>query len=332
MTCSKFSQDTLLEMLCYCSRDQLERHSIISWQLKCLIAQNFRSKPYRVFDRLDITCDDNEYSYTLHHQRTQWHPNQTEYTAQHFLDGNKCKQQVNALCPLPEMRPYLGESVRVKTAVLVVKEEAGLNRKLAAEIETVAHIWSDQELVILPITRYFTEAYRIKPYITDALIQQIANSGRIFQVRQLMISNPDFSFKDYSELYSAKILIVVYFLPFKCPENLLDFLQEPGAKPLVVLCFDFWKALTEASLFIDRIAQSFSSASTSSNFRLIIKYNNRDGSKLLNKFCIENRTTNEVLQLKNIDENEIVNNCGETFVNNTDRINSKYILVERSRL
>ncbi|KAI1715830.1 hypothetical protein Ddc_10901 [Ditylenchus destructor] len=326
MAYSKFAQDSLLEMLNFYSRDQLEHHSVTSRQLYRLIELNFPSKPYRIFDAFHIFCDESEYS--LMHKCVRWNPNIEDYNAQQFSDGKKCNQQDLSLesthYSLSEMRLYLGRSVRIKKTFLFIREEINLKTEIIAELQTIAHLWSDQEFVIAPKSgRYFTDAMIQR-------IQSITNSERIFQARELTIYNPHLSFKDYSMLNSAKILKVICFSPCKSSADILHLLEKPGAKPQLVLCYGSWSTeeqFKQASLLIKLIFQSFSSASTISAFRLIIMYF-KHNNKSIKEFRVENRITSEVLQLRNITENEAINYLG----NYIDKINFRYILVERSQL
>ncbi|KAI1700749.1 hypothetical protein Ddc_17947 [Ditylenchus destructor] len=317
MACSKFAQDTLLEMLRFCSRDQLERHSIVSRQLKCLIAQNFQSTPYRVFDRLNISCDKTQYTYAL--GQYVHDPNRADYNMKLFLGGKKCPS--NTLLEkkgfsVNKMQRYFGKTVRVKQTTFSLRDDStAMNPKIEADMETIAHLWSGQ--ILIPL---------LSPEMTS-------------QVRVLTICSPDLSLKDYPMLYSANIFHAYYTKQFKNPTNLLYFLEDPRAKPITVInCFRWNESVT---LLIDLISQSFSSASIVSAFRLIIAFNSTivHGSEVrVKEFRLENQTTNEFLQLKYVTEKEAIKICGEWIkldgqnwmMDETDV--KRHILVQRSRL
>ncbi|KAI1701565.1 hypothetical protein DdX_16040 [Ditylenchus destructor] len=79
------------DLLCYLNRNQLERFSIVCRPLKHYIDRYFHSKPYRIFDRLEIHGG----SYGLRHNsaglfsplenHVHWHPNREDYSVQQFL-------------------------------------------------------------------------------------------------------------------------------------------------------------------------------------------------------------------------------------------------------
>ncbi|KAI1694251.1 hypothetical protein Ddc_22220 [Ditylenchus destructor] len=84
MSCSKPLPPFVCDLLYFLNRNQLERFSIVCRPLKNFIDRYLHTKPYRVFDCLDIRGG----SYALRHNNVRWHPNQDDYSAQQFL-GNQ---------------------------------------------------------------------------------------------------------------------------------------------------------------------------------------------------------------------------------------------------
>ncbi|KAI1691013.1 hypothetical protein DdX_22157 [Ditylenchus destructor] len=94
----------ILDVLRYLNRDQLERFSIICRPLKNFIEQHLNTKPYRVFDKLQIRGG----LYALFHNNAQCYPKRDPGGGQHFYDYYS----------FAEMRPCLGPTVRVKQTII----------------------------------------------------------------------------------------------------------------------------------------------------------------------------------------------------------------------
>ncbi|KAI1697781.1 hypothetical protein Ddc_19511 [Ditylenchus destructor] len=171
-------------------------------------------------------------------------------------------------------------------------------------------------------------------YFSHALVQRIQHilsPETISQVRMLTIWSPDLSFKDYPMLYSANIFHA-YYVPahFKNPTNLLHFLEDPRPKPITVINCSRWNE--SVTLLIDLISQNFSSASIVSAFRLIIAFDREivQGWEVrVKEFRLENRTTNEFLQMKYVTEKEAIKICGECI---DSTYGKRRVLVQRSQL
>ncbi|KAI1703096.1 hypothetical protein Ddc_16720 [Ditylenchus destructor] len=225
------------------------------------------------------------------------------------------------------MQRYFGQTVRVKETIFSLRDDSAImNPKLAVEMETIAHLWNGQILIV--------RETNMSLYFSHALVQRIQHilcPEIISRVRVLTIWSPDLSFKDYPMLYAAKIFHADYTKQFKNPMNLLYFLEEPRAKPITVINCFYWN--TSVTQLIDLISQSFSSALIVSAFRLIIAFERKivQGFEVrVKEFRVENRNTNEILQLKYVTEKEVINMCGEWI--NYETCRKRHVLVQRSQL
>ncbi|KAI1694965.1 hypothetical protein Ddc_21614 [Ditylenchus destructor] len=293
--CSKFSQDTLCEVLTFCSRIELEYFSIASRSLNCLIAKNFPSKPYLVVDKLIICPQGNDNSYCLEHSERQWHPNKNRCYLQHLSVSNKTSHKDRIYYSLAQTRPYLGPSVRVKSTCLYVKNETIISPTLVTEMESLSHIWRDQTLVMLPSVGYLTDAMFQK-------LQPILNSRNISQFGELRLIDVDFPLVDYPVLNSLNVLelydveqrnndsITSFY------ENILHFLEKPGAKPLVVLN-GIHNRNKDHSPLIHLISQAFSRATSPCEFGLVL-LRNKNSVTYLTEFRETNNISGEVLKLE----------------------------------
>ncbi|KAI1690995.1 hypothetical protein DdX_22169 [Ditylenchus destructor] len=288
MSCSKPLPPFTYELLCYLNRDQLERFSIVCRPLKNFIDRYFHSKPYRVFDQLYIRGG----SYALRHNNVFWHPNRDDYSAQQFLDGQKCRSSHHTYYSFAEMRPYLGPSVRVQFTYLNVAGNSTYNSQHIEEMESIAYLWRDGKICIW-------NAKSDGSRIVDNDFQLILNSPTILQCRDLYMENAHFSFKDYKVLYSVKVIEVYYN---EKDEEEIDlnswpeFLEQPGVKPVVVLHYYHRENI---AFIIDRLSQPFSSAVLPNGFKVVFSQRN-EPLEPLTQFRETNKTLGEILELKKV--------------------------------
>ncbi|KAI1710452.1 hypothetical protein Ddc_13397 [Ditylenchus destructor] len=232
MSCSKplFNFDVLR----YLNRDQLERFSIVCRPLKNFIERYFHSKPYRLFDRLQIRGG----SYALFHHYgstvMRWHPNQVDYNAQRFLDGEECSIDANnttTYYSFGEMRPYLGLTVRITEATIYVAASI-YSPEHIAEMESIAYLWREGWISILHRHLDFSGIDDSRIGTEDFPL--LLNSPIILQCHLLFLYNPHYSLKDNKVLYAVNIIDVTYTFEDIDPNYWQEFLEQPGAKPVVV--------------------------------------------------------------------------------------------------
>ncbi|KAI1698210.1 hypothetical protein Ddc_19238 [Ditylenchus destructor] len=279
MSNSKPVPPFVLDVLRYLNRDQLERFSIVCRPLKNLIERYFHSKPYRVFERLQI-CGG---SYALVHNNVQWHPNRDDYSVQQFLDGQESNYG-NKYYSSAEMLPYLGPTVRIEYISiddLIADED--YNPKHIAEMESIAHLWRDGVIYILNGDQICAEGF-----------QPILNSPTVLQCRELHIDfddNANFSFKDYKVLYSVKMMDITYINKKTDPNIWPQFLEQPGAKPVVVL-----KGLHRECVnkILDQLTKDFFSAVSPNTYQITFE----DVDEPLTVFREMNYRSREKLELK----------------------------------
>ncbi|KAI1710949.1 hypothetical protein Ddc_13147 [Ditylenchus destructor] len=291
MSCSKPSPPFNFDVLYYLNRDQLERFSIVCRPMKNFVEKYFQSKPYRVFDDLWIRGG----KCALRHNFVQWRPNREDYSVQQFLDTQKCsideskdKYGIYAYYSFAEMRPYLSPTVRIKNTVLFTAGDSFYSPEHIAEIESMTHLWRDGSICIL------TDG-------DDSLkgaegFQPFLDSPTILKCARLELPKPNFPYKDYKVLYSAKVIESCYGDEENSPINpdyWPEFLEQPGIKPIVVFQF-FGRGNIDCLL--DRLKEAFSSATLPNAFRIVFLLMYYDDPLIV--FQATNETSGEKLELK----------------------------------
>ncbi|KAI1691367.1 hypothetical protein DdX_21932 [Ditylenchus destructor] len=95
-------------------------------------------------------------------------------------------------------------------------------------MESLPYLWRDGNIFI-----WYT---RCDGSLIDTEdFQLILNSPTILQCRELHMYNADFSFKDYKMLYSVNIIYFANDNKKIDSNSLLQFLEQSGDKPLIVL-------------------------------------------------------------------------------------------------
>ncbi|KAI1695396.1 hypothetical protein Ddc_21254 [Ditylenchus destructor] len=232
MSNSKHVPSFTLDVLCYLNRDQLERFSIACRHIKNFVERYFRSKPYRIFDRLQIFGG----SYALVHNRVQWHPNRDDYSVQQFLARQKCSIDESKhyfdlfVDPLyysfAEMRPYLGPTVRMDWTGINIFGDGTYNPERIKEMESIAYL-----------SRNAINIYRDNTFDRrngDADFQLILDSPTILQCRELVMDGVHFSLKRYKVLYTVDFIFIKFSNGEIELNYWLEFLEQPEAKPVFV--------------------------------------------------------------------------------------------------
>ncbi|KAI1700856.1 hypothetical protein Ddc_17904 [Ditylenchus destructor] len=313
----------LFDSLYYLNRDQLERFSIVCRSLKNFIDRYFQSTAIRVFDQLDI-CGG---TYALIHNGVKWNPNHNSNhnSIQQFLAGERLNAKDtcgdSVYYSFAEMRPYLGPTVRIKS-ISYTYGGSFYNPEHVAEMESIAYLWRDGTICILPKT--YTCAKDFGSQIVAEDFQPILSSPTILQCRNLQMYNAHFSFKDYKVLYTVKVFEMLYY-PYDDHEydDALDsncwpeFLDRPGVKPVVVLhSFPYRNVVT----VLNRLTKAFSSAVSPNAFKVVFEYECDDQ---ITEFRTTNMTSGEKLELKT----EIPLECHAV-----DFDNDYYCTIERSSI
>ncbi|KAI1698212.1 hypothetical protein Ddc_19233 [Ditylenchus destructor] len=277
MSCSKPLPPFVCDSLYYLNRNQLERFSIVCRPLKNFIDRYLHSKPYRVFDKLFIRGG----SYELVHNNVHWHPNRDDYNVQQLLAGEKLHNCRNYYS-FDEMRPYLGQTVRIEE--ILIPADTPYNPERIEQMESIAHLWSNRKIIILKWTEWGRE-------IVAEDIQLILDSPTILQCQLLYMRNAHFSFKDYKILYNAKIIENNYLNSETDPDYWPEFLEQPGMKPLVVLLGLHRESINNV---LDHLSKTFSSAVSPNAFKIVFAQNDEP----LTEFRKTNETSGEKLELK----------------------------------
>ncbi|KAI1707244.1 hypothetical protein Ddc_14944 [Ditylenchus destructor] len=298
MSLSKPVPPYLFDSLYYLNRDQLERFSIVCRDLNNFIKRYFNSKPYRIFDQLLIRGG----RYALRHQDVHWHPNRDDYDIQQFLANQKCIVDENRRKNVPsfmyyraysysfdDMRRYLSPTVRIRCFEIHVAGDTTYNPEQIAELESLAYLWRDGSIWI---ENDSTNMIRAED------IPLILNSPTILQCRQLHMTYAHFSFKNYQILYTVKVFKILYPYEDDYGDDDIDsnywpeFLDQPGAKPVVVLNHF---PPTKVVDMLDRLSKAFHSAISPNAFKVVIEY---EFEGQITEFRETNNISREKLELK----------------------------------
>ncbi|KAI1708992.1 hypothetical protein Ddc_14078 [Ditylenchus destructor] len=266
MSCSKPLPPFVCDSLYYLNRNQLERFSIACRPLKNFIERYLHSKPYRVFDGLPIRGGDA--CYLIHNE------------AQELLASEYQNTRVG-YHSLAEMRRFLDQTVRIEQTWIAA--DTTYNPEHIEQMESLAHIWSDRKIGVWKL--------EVESQIVANDIQLILDSPTILQCRCLTMAHAHFSFKDYKVLYSAKIIEIGYFGDATDCDYWPQFLEQPGAKPLVVLRYLHRESINSV---VDHLSKVFSSAVSPNAFKIVFA----KSREALTEFRMTNNASGEKLELK----------------------------------
>ncbi|KAI1704208.1 hypothetical protein Ddc_16246 [Ditylenchus destructor] len=285
MSCSKPLPPFTFDLLCYLNRDQLERFSIVCRPLKNFIERYFQSKPYRIFDRLEIRRG----LYALEHKI--WNTKQIlehkthEYSTQQFLDGQKCSidnlrkngnikiYEGRAYYSFADMLPYLGPTIRIENTRIYIDEDFTYNPEHISKMESISYLWRDGYMNIW-------NAREDDSRLVAEYFQPILDSPIILQCQNLSMDNAHFSFRDYKVLFTVKVIEIDYYNNEIYSNYWLQFIEQPGEKPVVVLDCVHRKGL-------------FSAVSPKRKIVFL-----KLGNRTLTEFRETNKTSGEILELK----------------------------------
>ncbi|KAI1692221.1 hypothetical protein DdX_21379 [Ditylenchus destructor] len=206
--------------------------------------------------------------------------------SENISDGQECSENRNWGCSFAEMRPYLGPAVRIKKTTIYADYTYNLDQ--IAEMESIAYLWRDGDIDI----RNYYSKYNTSIVAEDFL--PILNSPTILQCKKLFMDNAHFSFKDYKVLYSLKVIEVHYYNYPIDPDSWLQFLDQPGVKPLIVLLQSHRENFDNV---INRFVKAFSSAVSPNPFKIVFAGREVDDESLI-EFRETNKTSGEILELK----------------------------------
>ncbi|KAI1698126.1 hypothetical protein Ddc_19286 [Ditylenchus destructor] len=296
MSCSKPLPPFTFEVLCYLNRDQLERflnrlstsqelHRAI-FSLKTV--PNFRS----IGNSWRIVCFVSQRHPQCGRTAMASQPKRLQRSAIfgiHLRENGKAWDLAKRVYySFTEMRPYLGPTVRTKKTRITIDKDFTYNSEHIAEMESIAYLWRDGEIQI---------DNDDGPTVAEDILP-ILNSPTILQCRVLDMYNAHFSFKDCKILFTVKIIETCYYSEFEIDLIFwFEFLEQPGVKPVVVL-----NQIHRSSIdsLLERLYKVFSSAVSPNAFKIVFTiypFGFR-GNEPLTKFRETNRTSGEILELK----------------------------------
>ncbi|KAI1708531.1 hypothetical protein Ddc_14323 [Ditylenchus destructor] len=161
--------------------------------------------------------------------------------------------------------------------------ESTNNPEHIAELESMSYLWRDHCLFI---------GKGDESRIVAEDFQLILNSPTILQCRILRMINAHFSFKDYKVLNTVNVFEIDYIGADGIdPKYWLQFLEQPGTKPIVALGALRREIIDNA---LDRLKQTFSSAVSPNAYKIVFV----QVREPLTEFRETNKTSREVLELK----------------------------------
>ncbi|KAI1724018.1 hypothetical protein Ddc_05217 [Ditylenchus destructor] len=285
-------------------RKDLEIVSTSAKHANRIVRKHFPSKPYRFLK--DVTLKIYRHSGK-------------------FTDGLavELENHSTGYFALESMRPYLSQFVRFRETELFVKECSYTPEDMTI-LASISHVWSGRSLWLRirgnEVCGNLKSVMNFPNNISHSLHNILTNDA-IFSSRCLELYDASrfVSLHDYSRIYTVDVLFLKSFQNDHL--NIGTFLALIEHKP---------QFPESKSVFVLDI--SFSSASTPCPFQLVIIDDESNGEN--EEFRMENETTHEVLQLKNIEKDslfvtKLCEHCNFEF---DAEINEQIILIERSRL
>ncbi|KAI1695628.1 hypothetical protein DdX_19481 [Ditylenchus destructor] len=273
------------DVLYYLNRDELERFSIVCRSLKNYIDRYFSSKPYRIFEIIQLRVWAGYYALLNPLSRNHVYFCFNRDHVQQFLAGQKCKDDgcsEREYISFDEKLPFLGPTVRMNWTFISLR--CTYRPEDIEQMESIAHLWRDGNIMLWETN------------ITKEL-QPILSSPTTLKCQKLcMIQDPYFllnphTIKDYKGLYAVKV-IEIYSDDYIDPKSWLEFLEEPGVKPVVV-----WRCVRQEHITnkLYHLCKGFSSAVSPNPFKIVFAELDKEE---LSEFRETNNTSGEILELK----------------------------------
>ncbi|KAI1730000.1 hypothetical protein Ddc_02674 [Ditylenchus destructor] len=308
----------MMNVLANFDRDELEIVSITSRLFAKVVRHKFSTHPFRFFKRLDIAAGGNgairlrlqnanvflldDGSNTQQFKKPEEHP---------LLD--ELPSGDVSYCTLDQLRPFLGENVRVKNATIEMGSRVRINNGHIAEMEVIAHLWSGLNLHIIP--------GMIRSVDNDFLIFNLNNSSGIAPDCSFVLSSPtivsschrliifgiDLPFGNFPILYSLKMISFLDVIEKISPVHLLEFIDGIGkhhSKTMTICCLhgdNPWR------MHIESIRQAYAGSLTPNPYKAIFAQTG-DISEVV-QFQDVNSSTGEVLEMRALLEQEKIDVC-----------------------
>ncbi|KAI1714659.1 replicase polyprotein 1a [Ditylenchus destructor] len=238
-------------------------------------------------------------------------------------------------CALEVMRPFLSQFVRFKDAQLFCDEHPYTPEDMTI-LASISHVWSGRYLLLSVnwkgIESHLEPPMNFRDNVSNSLHNILSNDA-IFSSRCLKLhaAAKFVSLHDYYRIYTLDVLLLTSYNDEHLNISALLALikhkpQFPESKTLFVV--DILTFETQEAEVTDAIRKSFSSASTPCPFQLVIVDDESNGES--EEFRLENGTTREVLQLKNVKKDSVlVTKICE--ISKHVEFYAKFSLIERSR-
>ncbi|KAI1695832.1 hypothetical protein DdX_19368 [Ditylenchus destructor] len=309
--------EPLVEILSFHNRHKLALFSRMSRFLNQVIQQNFRPKPYMIWQKPGLElcvklCARKKLRVQLIHKKRRL---SYVYDTRTWRNVNDFPSGQDIFYSLDAMRFYLPLFLRIALVRIYISNDM-FSTKNIEDLTSLAHVWDGQVMNIEPL--YFDKDDPDKNQEARCLIlDRILSSPNLIRCRRLIITNPSgilLHSQNHSTLYNLLILQLNAFVYTKnAAEFLLNFILNkvsyPESETLLIVNFDSDVCLgrmppIQDSDFdlVDQIRKDFTTSVTLNRFCLILNYRYRsydDFHKIslpLCEFRMENSATNEVLQ------------------------------------
>ncbi|KAI1700405.1 hypothetical protein DdX_16741 [Ditylenchus destructor] len=295
----------ILDILQYCSRDELEKLAIVSRTLRNVVNRRFAEHPFRVFRHLLISPHPTSHlELALTHIGAPFIPN-----LRNIADFKDPTKEVRRFYfPLDQVAPFLTQSLRFTITSLVLKSDIRLTKRGIAALEGIVHLWSGRTLHISPILVMDHE----NPIFAQDCKLILDSSTIIQRCEELGLTRIDMPFSEHPNLYAMK-LIRFGAVPMKLsPRNLIAFIEgisRHQSQPIII-CTLYDESTINAVAEIKEVFLS-TAARPSNVFKIFILSEKNDwfvedGESAIQEFRNVNHLTNQVLQMRTATDEEKV--------------------------
>ncbi|KAI1714058.1 hypothetical protein Ddc_11621 [Ditylenchus destructor] len=284
----------LVDILKYMSRDALEKIQVTTRTLNILIRSDFSLKPFRVIGKssLRINIEGGQLLLTIHRRKNC----ADECLAPSVRAGwQKCNMwhECKHKYALDQMSRFLAQCVRFQQTKIMIDSHDPYSSKAISEVESIAHIWSEQHLAITDFSS--TEEHSLCPLLSNP---------NMLRCRILDVYGDRTNFVQNSRKYPALYALHAISFTWRILADEIDIISRNKATfPQSDCIFLFPDTLQDEMInALEVIREEFAESSNSCRLRMIFQLDTLDDQNV--DFRMENKQTNEILELKHITKAE----------------------------
>ncbi|KAI1709827.1 hypothetical protein Ddc_13725 [Ditylenchus destructor] len=305
----------LSDVFKFFNREELESLEINSRFILAIVKQNYATKPFRVFGGLNIYIGTNNNLTVILWNKFarlfQDFSNIAQFKAkQHdYANSGKCLD-----FSIDEVRPFLGQTVRFEVTNIFLSHSR-TNPQHIAEIESVAHLWTDQYVCINGDYCQFQTSMPIAPTPIHDCDLIFRSSVIMNSCRQLRIQNINMAFKSYPILYNLEVVEFSLLEDFDIsPVNFVGFVEEIGHNKSNTVVLFHTVSESQEKQFVEQIRQTFLTTREPLKFKaILVTHSNVAGFNGENKLKLpveySNGHTNGTLQMRSMKGQEREDFC-----------------------